>query len=384
MENPMHRETEGVEWPKPASPGGDPESGRLRRMPRPGEPAPWFRAPTPENPRFSFDTVGGHRVVLCFFGDMPTTELRRLFGQVQEAEARLASVDGVFFGVSTLPDEGHAALLKEMLPGAHLFLDHDQSISRLYGVASAEGPAAAYRPVSFVLDERLRVLEIVPLGDGGDVQVERLLRALEALPRLGPERMADIPAPVLVVPRVFEPALCQALIGYYEREGGEPSGFMRDVDGRTVLIHDERHKRRRDRAVEDVQLRNACMHRIHDRLVPEMEKAFQFRATRIERYVVACYEAEDFGHFRAHRDNTTRGTAHRRFAVSLNLNTGDYAGGRLRFPEFGNQLYQPPAGGAVVFSCSLLHEATRVTEGRRYAFLPFLYDELAASLRNEI
>ena len=27
-----------------------------------------------------------------------------------------------------------------------------------------------------------------------------------------------------------------------------------------------------------------------------------------------------------------------------------------------------------MFSCSLLHEATRVTRGRRYAFLPFLYD----------
>lgn len=53
----------------------------------------------------------------------------------------------------------------------------------------------------------------------------------------------------------------------------------------------------------------------------------------------------------------------------------------MRFPEFGQSLYVPPVGGAVIFSCSLLHEATPVTAGRRYAFLPFLYDEAAAKIR---
>jgi hypothetical protein len=35
----------------------------------------------------------------------------------------------------------------------------------------------------------------------------------------------------------------------------------------------------------------------------------------------------------------------------------------------------------VVFSCSLLHEATAVRGGNRYPFLPFFYDEPAARLR---
>ena len=47
--------------------------------------------------------------------------------------------------------------------------------------------------------------------------------------------------------------------------------------------------------------------------------------------------------------------------MTLNLNTGGYEGGALWFPEFGRQLYAPEAGGAVVFSCSLLHEALPVT-----------------------
>ena len=76
-------------------------------------------------------------------------------------------------------------------------------------------------------------------------------------------------------------------------------------------------------------------------------------------------------------------SAHRRFAVTLNLNVEDYDGGELRFPEFGARRYKRPTGDAVVFSCSLLHEALPVTRGERFAFLPFLYDETAAALREQ-
>ena len=37
----------------------------------------------------------------------------------------------------------------------------------------------------------------------------------------------------------------------------------------------------------------------------------------------------------------------------------------------------------MVFSCSLLHEATPVTRGERYGFLPFLYDDEGARIREE-
>ena len=43
--------------------------------------------------------------------------------------------------------------------------------------------------------------------------------------------------------------------------------------------------------------------------------------------------------------------------------------------------YRPPTGGAVVFSCSLLHEVRAVTRGTRYAFLPFLHDEAGEQVR---
>lgn len=37
------------------------------------------------------------------------------------------------------------------------------------------------------------------------------------------------------------------------------------------------------------------------------------------------------------------------------LNSGAFEGGQLCFPEYGPSTYSPPAGGAVVFSCSVLH-----------------------------
>ena len=37
----------------------------------------------------------------------------------------------------------------------------------------------------------------------------------------------------------------------------------------------------------------------------------------------------------------------------------------------------------MVFCCSLLHEATPVTQGTRYVFLPFLYDEAGQAIREK-
>ena len=88
----------------------------------------------------------------------------------------------------------------------------------------------------------------------------------------------------------------------------------------------------------------------------------------------------DEAHFRAHRENTTKGAAHRRFAVSVNLND-DLDGGEVCFPHYGPCSYKAPAGGAFVFSCSLLHAVSEVNRGRRFAYLPFLCDDEAARLR---
>jgi peroxiredoxin/predicted 2-oxoglutarate/Fe(II)-dependent dioxygenase YbiX len=352
-----------------------------------GGPIPRFSARSAITPRLHFDTVAGRYVVLCFFGSARSPSSRRLLDDVLERRHSFDGRHAVFFGVSVDADDEQSGRVQDTPPGIHFLWDFDRSISQLFG-ASPAGDGAAdserYRPFSLLLDERLRVVAMFALGDAPERHLSQLLEALAGLPPLeqAPEAAARSTAPLLTIPRVFEPELCAALIHYYEEQGGGESGFMRDIDGKTVGIVDYSQKRRKDREITDETLRKACMVRVYNRVLPEIAKAFQFEATRIERYIVACYEAETGGHFRAHRDNTTRGTAHRRFAVSLVLNA-EFEGGGVRFPEFGRRSYQPPAGGALVFSCSLLHEVAPVTAGKRYAGLPFLYDEAAARVRQE-
>lgn len=210
---------------------------------------------------------------------------------------------------------------------------------------------------------------------------DRVAAFLAGLPALPAPVPAAYQAPILIVPNVFEPAFCDRLIEFYNAEGGVDSGFMRERDGRTVAVIDYAHKRRSDHVLQDPQICEQARARIHRRLAPEVKKAFQFEATRMERYIVACYDASTGGYFNAHRDNTTSGTAHRRFAVTFNLNAGEHEGGELRFPEFGTRTYVPPTGAALVFSCSLMHEVLPIRKGRRFAFLPFLYDDAAARIR---
>lgn len=230
-----------------------------------------------------------------------------------------------------------------------------------------------------LLDPSLRVLALWRLADAAAA-----LTTLARTPAPSDHAGTALNAPVLIAPRVFEPEFCRLLIEYYNRSGGEASGVTQEnAAGKTFVGLQDDFKRRADCIIEDAKLREAVMQRIYWRLTPEIEKAFMWRPTRMERYLVACYDSDGGGFFKPHRDNSTKGTAHRRFAVTINLNAGEYEGGDLRFPEFGAKTYRAPTGGAVVFSCALLHEATPVTAGQRYAFLPFLYDEAAAEQRAE-
>jgi predicted 2-oxoglutarate/Fe(II)-dependent dioxygenase YbiX len=280
-----------------------------------------------------------------------------------------------FFGVLARPDQAHS--VQESYPGFRFFVDVDLRLSRAYGAAPITGQG--YRPLWVILDPTMRVLDVIALrSDGRDIA--QVLARLDALPR--PELHAGFPvqAPVLVLPRVFEPDFCDALVRFYETAGGQESGFMRAVAGKTVGVMDRTFKSRRDAIIEDPAMIRATQQRIANRVVPEIAKVHQFHVTRMERYIVSCYRADESGHFAAHRDNTTPGTAHRRFAVSINLND-DFDGGEVSFPEYGPRGFKAPKGGAVVFSCSLLHAVSRVTRGARFAFLPFLYDDVAAEIR---
>jgi predicted 2-oxoglutarate/Fe(II)-dependent dioxygenase YbiX len=342
-----------------------------------GDPVPWFQAPASNgNAAFDFGLAAGRYVALCFVGSAAEPAARAALDEVIRTREVFDDLRAAFFGITTDPADLEQRRVEQLLPGIRWFWDFDGAVSRSFRALPEGG--GAYRPYWLVLDPMLRVLGTGPLERTGDV-----LRYIATLPAPAHHAGIEVHPPVLILPRVFEPEVCRHLIDLYGLHGGTESGFVRDVDGRTRTIVDHRHKRRADFTIEDEGLRAALRERITRRLVPEIHKAFQFAATRMERYIVACYDGETGGHFRAHRDNTSKGTAHRRFAVTINLNAEEYSGGELRLPEFGPRAYKAPTGGAVVFSCSLLHEVLPVTAGRRYAFLPFLYDEAAARVRAE-
>ncbi len=331
--------------------------------PGPGEMLPVIVAPCGNDPQCQLSNLAGRHLVLCSAG--PDAATAAAFDGLVRAAASLPA--DRFVCLAVVP-ESRAAGWQALHPHLPLLRDHDGGLARLLGFGSAGGV--------LLVDPMQRVTMRGTLAD-----LPAILDHAAALPARAAGGLMGGFAPVLIVPDVFEPVFCRHLIALYHQQGSVDSGFMRDVGGRTIGVIDPSFKRRRDmETMPDID-RMAARQRIERRLLPVITRALQFRVTRMERYIVACYDAADGGFFGAHRDNTTLATAHRRLAVTINLNTEDYEGGALRFPEFGPGTYRGPTGGAVVFSCSLLHEALPVTSGVRYAFIPFLYDEAAAKVR---
>ena len=249
-----------------------------------------------------------------------------------------------------------------------VFLDTQGKIKTAYRLVDSN------RDVIFLLDCNLRVLTSTSLGDV-QPDVKKLISFFTELrPHIEPQEVKT-QAPVLLVPNVLDSELCMVLINVWETKGNIETGVELSQEHRRQEIIQTDSKSRRDHIVTDKKLLRLLSSSIGRRLMPEIRRAFAFKATRFEGFKIVCYDEDTSGFFSAHRDNLSPSTAHRRFAMSLNLNQG-YEGGYLRFPEFGSNLYQPEVGEALVFSCSHLHEVTEVTKGRRFALLSFLFSEV--------
>jgi len=334
-----------------------------------GDPAPWFDAQTLAGASISLGVVAGRWVVLCFLNALAHPDSSRALAELV-GEAKLFEDDHlVFYGIMTETPAEAAQLAQVSHPALGFIVDKGGEITRRYGALGSS------RVV--VLDPLLRVYGNFPIGPGPNDEVRKFLREL---PKVDDAAGVPLCAPALVVPRVLEIPFCNELIGLYEDDGGHESGFMLDQGGKTGTVVNHFLKSRRDLVLNDPDIRAKIRNRVVRRLVPAIERFFQYRPTRMDRYMVSCYAAESGGHFSRHRDNVNAGARHRRFAVSINLNK-DYEGCDLMFPEFGRRLYRAPHGGAIVFSTGALHQVTPVTRGKRYAFVPFLYGEEEARLR---
>lgn len=335
-----------------------------------GDPAPNFRASSSIRPEHIFDVQAGRYVVISFVVQERLSEAGLVAALARTPLAHQGPAQHWF--VLRRPLDEALTADANVDGRVRYFLDPRDEIRQLYGVASDAGL------VSFVLTPRFHVAGAVWAPAVAD-HVAALHQSLAA--QVPAEDLSRVfgTAPVLIIPHVFEPDLCQLLIAGYEKHGGQTSYYMREENGRTVPRLDSGFKVRRDWLIEERPIQQHIEARFARRVVPEIQRAFNFKVEHLERHLVACYAASEGGHFAAHRDNNSKGTEHRRFACSLNLNE-DYDGGTLVFPEFGVQQYRPPPGACVIFSSGLLHQANRVTKGRRYAYLPFLHDAAADAI----
>lgn len=184
--------------------------------------------------------------------------------------------------------------------------------------------------------------------------------------------ISDGAVPLLIVDGVLDAPLIRDLIDHADREGWSASPMLRPgADGDPVLVPDPDVKARVDHLLVDPELTSRVQRSFVDHLLPAAAAAFALPIRSHEAFKVVRYDA-GAGWFTAHRDNQTPDAAHRRLAVTVNLDD-DFDGGHLRFPEFGSDEFRPRPGAAIVFSCSLLHEVTPVRRGSRHALLTFLW-----------
>jgi len=244
-----------------------------------------------------------------------------------------------------------------------------------YGLKGAPSGQEKASLVAVFADENRRI-ERIDRNIADSAYARQALSYLRHLPQRPPRNLGHF-APVLYVPKVLDQAFCRELIAAFEAgdpERGTVFGQHGDEEKGDYVV-DPETKVRRDFYIDDPGLKDRIKQALVRRVAPEIKKAFTRDIAGVEDYKVVCYDGAEGGKFRPHRDNTTEWHAHRRFAMTLNLNKEEFEGGALRFPEYGPDLYSPDSGDAVIFSCSLMHEATPVTAGRRFVLLSFMFDE---------
>ncbi len=349
------------------------------KRPTVGDRAPDFLLPNTAGQlgRF-YDRFAGNRALLHVQPGPAQSAAEQSFLEDLAARAGdLADLKVTPIIVTRRASEENAALATALSFEGTIFSDPAGAITEGYAVA-AKGQAQA-PAVTFAIDANQRLLGVFDHG-AGPVALDDCLAPIRD-DVIAPTRLVQAQAPILLIPRVIDPDLCRRLIDDWQADHREGEVRLRgSTSGQTRVVSYGSKKRLDHRPSEATN--QALSQMVIRRIAPEVHKAFYFSTNIIEHFCIGAYDAGRGDYFKPHRDNTTPETEPRRYAVTLNLND-DYEGGDLSFPEYGSQLYRAPVGGAVVFSCSLMHEATPVTSGRRYVALTFMIDPAAARRRAE-
>lgn len=335
-----------------------------------GDRAPNFVLPAADG-RFVmfYDQTKGRQPVLLLTPGRGAPGARAVLRAFADAAPQFAARGLILFCVSCDSVADNAALAYPFL----IWSDPEKAVSRAYhknlGLSlGAEAPGDSV--VAVLMDANQRLLAV--RSGAAAVLASQVLEFYQAQPAPDATEVRGANAPVLLLPRVLDRAACRALIELWHTAGHAEGtvGLVTAGQAHDVVAHAA--KKRLDHRILDPELNRVLQRTVGRRIAPEIQKAFHFQGFRFDRFLVVCYDAARGDYFKPHRDNTGPETADRRFAITLNLNSEEYDGGALVFPEYGGHGYRPETGGAVIFSCSLIHAALTPTRGRRFALLSFL------------
>ena len=345
------------------------------REPQPGMLLPHFELKDEQGRwlRYSDDHLSGRPLLLLLLNDPNGLRASTWLAALAAKHADIAQRDAYVVIVNANSDARHNA---EQLRQHGLYwpMPSDSSGRILAGLGLHKdcGPSDRLLLVS-------PFRQIISWWDEAVTPTDTLLEALNTMssPNTDPDRLMPPHAPVLAVPNVLTPQECADLIKAFESDTPftarppKPGELQSDFQ---IPVYEHNRQDRVDHIIRDQRMIQFLDERIFGRIVPMVKRAFAFDVTRREDLHIARYVGERSGNQMGHRDNISAQTAHRRFALSLNLND-DYEGGDVVFREYDERGYKSPAGTAMIFSSALLHEVRETTQGTRYTLISHFFNE---------
>lgn len=318
------------------------------------------------------DHISGRYVLVVFFDDPGSEETASLFRSLAEREAQLEAANATVVAISATTDAARCRQLKRETGFAWpVASDPAGGIFAAYGLHKGSGHAT--RLVMVTPFRQVRAY--FDLDTDADPTMRTIMDILENSQATGQATWAPPHAPILIVPNVLSPEECGKLVESVETDTpfmvrqprpGEIAGNYK------IPVYDHHRQDHVDLIIKDQSTLAFLDERLFGRVTPMIQKAFAFAVTRREDLHIARYVGKRDGIEIGHRDNTEPPGAHRRFALSMSLND-DYEGGGIVFNEFSPKPYRVPAGTAMVFSSSLLHEVQETTSGVRYNLISHLF-----------
>lgn len=323
------------------------------------------------------DHLSGRPLLLAFLSNPVSDHTPALLRALARLEPRMEAAGAAIIAISASTDAARNRQLKRAAGlAAPIAGDAGGGIFAAYGLH--KGSDLQDRLVLITPYRQIRAwFDLASAGPQSDTAatLEVIMELVENAKTAEEWRWSPPHAPVLIVPNVLSSEECANLVQSVETDtpfmvrqprAGEIAGNYR------VPVYDHERQDRVDLIIKDPNTLAFLDERIFGRVTPMIKKAFAFDVTRREDLHIARYFGRREGIAIGHRDNTQPATAHRRFALSLSLND-DYEGGGIAFREFSPRGYRVPAGAAMVFSSSLLHEVEETTAGVRYNLISHLF-----------